>query len=206
VQLVVTDLSMGIGGRVLFEGLDFHAQSGEMVALMGPSGSGKSTLIGGIAGQIPIRKGLVAMEPSEAAIHWVFQSTPLLGRRSGLDNVALAAELRGVPREAALEDSRGLLLNLGLVGRLEVPSYRLSGGEKQRVAVARALMSEADVILADEPTASLDPDSRAQVLRGMRRAAETGAIVILATHDRWVAEQCDQVIELLAAPAEGGQD
>lgn len=199
-RLVIDAVAMSAGGRVLFRDLTTTVDPGEVIAIMGPSGSGKSTLIAGIAGLLPIDIGRIHFDgvSPEPTVHWLFQSTPLLGRRTAIDNIALVAEIRGTPRTEALTRSKALLDDLELGDRADQPVYRLSGGEKQRVAVARAFLSGVNLILADEPTASLDPISRGHVVAMLRRAASTGAMVIIATHDQWVADQCARVLDLTA--------
>lgn len=130
---------MSAGGRRLFTDLAFDVAGAQMVAVMGPSGSGKSTLLAGIAGLLPVDAGEVRFDDGSkgASIHWVFQTTALLGRRSAADNVALLGELRGIPRNTALTDARVLLGELGLGDRVDERAFRLSGGEKQRVVIAR---------------------------------------------------------------------
>jgi ABC-type lipoprotein export system ATPase subunit len=200
-RLSVRGLAMSAGGRRLFGGLAFDVAGTQMVAVTGPSGAGKSTLLAGIAGLLPVDAGEVRFHDGSRApsIHWVFQAASLLGRRSAADNVALLAELRGVPRDTALADARRLLGELGLGGRADERAFRLSGGEKQRVAVACALASRAEVVLADEPTASLDPASRSGVVTALRRTADAGAAVVVATHDPWVADRCTHVVDLSTA-------
>jgi len=189
---------MSAGGRSLFTNLTTSINDGDMIALMGPSGSGKSTLLAGIAGLLPYDAGDVRFhEDIDASdIHWIFQTTSLLPRRTAADNVALVAELRGVPRIQALEYAHALLEELGLMQCANTRAYRLSGGEKQRVAIARALAAHARIILADEPTAALDPHSRSVVVTSLQRAAAAGAAVIVATHDQWVAEHCHSIVDL----------
>jgi ABC-type lipoprotein export system ATPase subunit len=197
-RLNVDRVTMQVGARTLFRELTLGVDSGETLAVLGPSGSGKSTLLGGIAGLIPVESGRVWFDSpaSKPSLHWLFQSTPLLMRRNAADNIALVAELKGSSRTESLEVARQLLSDLGLSQRAKDASYRLSGGEKQRVAVARAYVSGADVILADEPTASLDPESREHVTAMLMRSAERGAIVAVATHDPWVAAHCKRVLRL----------
>lgn len=204
-RLIADSIGMTVGTRALFSGLSFSVRSGEIAALMGPSGAGKSTLLAGIASLAPLSSGSMRHEPASGdeadpkgaeRIHWMFQSSPLLSRRSALENVALAHELRGVLRADALEQSLATLTSLGLDDVAEQPVHRLSGGERQRVAVARALAAGPALLLADEPTASLDADSRAVVTEALLAVARNGSTVIVATHDRWVADRCDQIIEL----------
>ncbi len=204
-QLAIDSLSMSAGGRVLFSDLSFSVSAGQIVAVMGPSGVGKSTLLAGIAGQVAPTAGEIRRAPSadpkqgSPSIHWMFQSSPLLVRRTALDNVALAYELRGSSRADALERAAEVLETLGLKDSTTQRAYRLSGGERQRVAVARAIAAKPELLLADEPTASLDQDNRKGVTRALVAAAREGAIVLVATHDAWVAEQCDHVVDLREA-------
>ncbi len=200
-RLVAESVRMTVGERTLFENLTLELESGSTTALMGPSGVGKSTLLGGIAGVRPFARGRVLVEDIDEPprVSWMFQSSPLLYRRSAVDNVAVAFELRGMPRVAALEKAADVLATLGLRDRTAIKAHKLSGGERQRVAVARAIAASADLLLADEPTASLDSVSRELVVEALKTAAREGAAVIIATHDNWVASRCDQCIELQAA-------
>lgn len=206
-RVIADAVGMAVGGRLLFSELSFHVSAGQIAALMGPSGVGKSTLLAGIAGLSPLTAGtirftlpdgtLVSPQDADAArVHWMFQSSPLLGRRSALDNVALAHELRGEDRGDAIAASREILATLELGALAHQPVHRLSGGERQRVAVARALAARPHLLLADEPTASLDAATRAIVTQALVTVAREGAAVIVATHDKWVADHGDQVIEL----------
>jgi ABC-type lipoprotein export system ATPase subunit len=199
VQFIVDRVTMSAGGRVLFRDLRATVVSGESLALMGPSGSGKSTLIGGIAGLIPIDAGEILRENESAGsvTHWIFQSAPLLLRRTAVENVALVAEIRGVPRDLAKDRAYVALEELGLGRHSDIPAFKLSGGEKQRVAVAGALVSEASVVLADEPTSSLDPESRDYVIAALQRMAAAGAVVVVATHDWKVSESCTYTVALV---------
>lgn len=197
-RVAVQDVAMSVPGRQLFRGLNFQARAGEVIAVMGPSGMGKSTLLAGIAGILPLDNGEVVFgqEVHKHSVHWVFQTTNLLPKRSALDNVALMGELRGLSRSDSLSLAQSALDKVGLAERSRECAFKLSGGEKQRVAVARAIASNAPVILADEPTASLDTHSRESVTSALLGAAEAGSCVIVATHDHWVAQQCTRIIDL----------
>ena len=194
--------------RVL-DGLDFDAEGGELVAVVGRSGSGKSTLLhllGGLdradTGTIDLggtrldrldEGGLTAVR--RRRVGFVFQSFHLLPELSGLENVLLPAQLA---RDGTLAAPRAkeLLQWLGLTdvaGRLPTT---LSGGEQQRLAVARALINDPLLVLADEPTGNLDETSGNQVLELLRRVADSGRIVVLATHDRGATAVADRVLQL----------
>jgi ABC-type lipoprotein export system ATPase subunit len=197
-QLVVDTVGMKFGSRTLFENLAFHVGSGDTLALMGPSGVGKSTLLSLLAGVAKATTGTIRLEGSTRppSISWMFQNSPLLYRRSAIDNVAVVLELAGASRQLALDEASHLLGEVGLASVSSTVAHRLSGGERQRVAVARAIAARADLVLADEPTASLDGGSRESVVHALLRASRAGAALVVATHDPWVAERCDRVVHL----------
>ena len=194
--------------RVL-DGLDFDAEGGELVAVVGRSGSGKSTLLhllGGLdradTGTIDLggtrldrldEGGLTAVR--RRRVGFVFQSFHLLPELSGLENVLLPAQLA---RDGTLAAPRAkeLLQWLGLTDVARRLPTTLSGGEQQRLAVARALINDPLLVLADEPTGNLDETSGNQVLELLRRVADSGRIVVLATHDREATAVADRVLQL----------
>ena len=194
--------------RVL-DGLDFDAEAGELVAVVGRSGSGKSTLLhllGGLdradTGTIDLggtrldrldEGGLTAVR--RRRVGFVFQSFHLLPELSGLENVLLPAQLA---RDGTLAAPRAkeLLQWLGLTDVARRLPTTLSGGEQQRLAVARALINDPLLVLADEPTGNLDETSGNQVLELLRRVADSGRIVVLATHDRGATAVADRVLQL----------
>ena len=194
--------------RVL-DGLDLVASGGELVAVIGRSGSGKSTLLhvlGGLdrpeRGTIEIgrtridtldERGLTAVRRQQ--VGFVFQAFHLLPELSGLENVLLPAQLARDGMHAGPR-ARDLLSRLGLDEAARRLPTTLSGGEQQRLAVARALINDPVLVLADEPTGNLDETSGAQVLELLRGAADSGRVVVLATHDASATGIADRVLRL----------
>ena len=192
-------------------GVDLDVGPGEFVALVGPSGAGKSTLLHIIAGLEPVTAGRVEVGGAVlselndddrarlrlAAIGIVFQTFQLIESLTALENAVLPLLLTGVPRREAAAAGAELLDELGLTTRLGHAPEELSVGEKQRVCLARALISKPALLLADEPTASLDGPATDDAMRLLRRAArKRGNTVILATHDARAAAYADTTYTL----------
>ncbi|PDQ36362.1 MAG: hypothetical protein B5766_01310 [Candidatus Lumbricidophila eiseniae] len=184
----------------LFRQLDTIFAPRTMTAFVGPSGSGKSTLLD-IAGQVlSPAEGQVFLckdddslsPPVTSDFGWVLQSNTVLAGRTALDNAALGLLASGMSHRQARKRARTVLAELGLEHRLGAPVSELSGGEVQRVTIARCLLSPAPIILADEPTGQLDYASTRTVVAALRSAAEAGKIILLATHDPVVARECDR--------------
>ncbi len=201
-------------GRTEIRAVDevsFAVRAGEIVLIMGPSGSGKTTLLslaGGLltptAGDVVIAGSVLGSlsrkDLSHLRLHrigFVFQAFNLLAGLSALENVALVMNLAG-RRDAGVErDSRRLLERLGLGERLDHVPADLSGGEKQRVAVARALANDPPLILADEPTGNLDSRSGREVMAMMTELArEREKAVVIVTHDNRIMGMADRVLWL----------
>lgn len=206
-RIEVRGLGARFGTREIFAGLDARFEAGTVTAIRAPSGFGKSTLLAMIAGELAPAAGdiLLAADteghaapgaPLSPGVSWVDQSSPVLPRRTALDNAALGALSRGLERDAAVRRSARELERLGLADRAHTLGARLSGGEKQRVALARALTARRPILLADEPTASLDAEARSLACNALRHAAARGALVIIATHDPWVASRADGVLDM----------
>ncbi len=205
--------------RVL-KGIDLTVEQGEFLMLVGPSGSGKTTLLsilgcvlsqtageGYLFGQ-PLHgrkeRELPAMRLSY--IGFIFQGHNLMPALTAEQNVAVPLELRGYSRRAALQEARDTLAAVGLSDKFARRPDELSGGQRQRVAVARAVAGRPPLILADEPTASLDAESGAQVSALLKRlAAERGHTVVVVTHDSRIFHLADRIVHiedgLLVAPA-----
>lgn len=195
----------------VLRGVDLSVAAGEIVALLGPSGSGKSTMLqaiglleGGFEGSIRIAGQ--AVEKADAAMRtqvrrdrlgFVYQFHHLLPDFNAIENVVMPQLIANQPRQKAISHARELLTELGLGQRLEHRPSQLSGGEQQRVAVARALANKPVLVLADEPTGNLDEATSERVLGEFLRVVRGhGSSALIATHNRALAGQMDRVVEL----------
>jgi tungstate transport system ATP-binding protein len=180
------DVTLALGGRTPLDGLSFELLPGGITALMGPNGAGKSLTLRVMAGLIEPSAGVVRFaggRPGPSELAFVFQK-PVLLRRSVRANLEHALATYGVPRRERPERVHDLLRRTDLAELAHAPARRLSGGEQQRLAMARALAAGPRFLLLDEPTASLDPQATAAIEALVRRAAEDGVKVVLVTHDR----------------------
>ncbi|QXC59767.1 ABC transporter ATP-binding protein [Aquihabitans sp. G128] len=218
--LVGRDLHRSFGATTALAGVTLAIGRGEAVAAMGPSGSGKSTLLHCLAGIEPPDRGEVWLGPDRidhlderrrTAVRrrrfgFVFQSGHLLPELPAVENVALPLMLEGHPRRRAVAEARRWFAPLGIDGLEHRLPGELSGGQAQRVTIARALVTTPAVVFADEPTAALDRTTGREVVALLVQAARTsGAGLLVVTHDPEVAEACDRSVLLrdgaLAAPA-----
>jgi putative ABC transport system ATP-binding protein len=191
-------------------GVDLEIGRGEAVALVGPSGSGKSTLlnlIGGLdrptSGEIWVDGENIARAPGKRLVEhrrkrigFVFQSFNLLPHRTALENVEVPMMIAGLPKAERRERARELLDSMGLSARLRHSPSQMSGGEQQRVAIARSLANRPSILLADEPTGNIDSATGAEIMRLLRDLNSQGVTLILVTHDATVASYADRVIRL----------
>ena len=183
------------GERIdVLRGISFDVKAGECVAITGASGSGKSTLLHLIGGlEEPDHGSLTAFGREQ--IGFVFQFHYLLPDLSARENVALPLMIRR--SRTAAQQAAGLLEQTGLAGRLDHPVSHLSGGEQQRVAVVRALITEPQLVLADEPTGNLDPAVGEEIGHTLVDYSRShSAIVIIATHSPSLAQLCDYSLVL----------
>ncbi|HSS62581.1 MAG TPA: ATP-binding cassette domain-containing protein [Candidatus Limnocylindrales bacterium] len=201
---------MGEVAVTALRGVSLKVAPGEFVAVMGPSGCGKSTLLSLIGGlDRPTEGTIVAggrklneMRDRQLAdyrlqhVGTIFQSFNLIPTLSALDNVALPMTLGGVPASQRRERSRRLLEKVGLKDRAAFRPTRLSGGEQQRVSVARALANRPGLLLADEPTGNLDEESGQGVLGLIKEMHDLGATVVMVTHDPDVAAVADRIVRM----------
>jgi ABC-type lipoprotein export system ATPase subunit len=194
--------------RVL-DGVDVSIEEGELVAILGRSGTGKSTLINLIGGIDRPDSGTIVVAGADLAqlderglteyrrrqVGFIFQLFHLIPELTGAENVLMPARLTGAAPDAPRR-ARELLARLELDGAADQLPHTLSGGEQQRIAIARALVNDARLILADEPTGNLDPDSGARVLEILRSIAAGQRSVVLVTHDEQATAVADRVLEL----------
>jgi putative ABC transport system ATP-binding protein len=212
-------LTKRYGGRAVFDGLDLDVRSGEFVALVGRSGAGKSTLLHLLSGiDVPdagqVRLGDVELtaldEPQRTALRrqrigLVFQAFNLVPSLSAVDNVRLPMELVGTSPSQAQRAALATLEALGLAGLADRFPEQLSGGEQQRIGVARALAHSPGLVLADEPTGSLDLENAGAVIDLLAAACrQRGATLVLVTHSQDVMDRADRLLRLVDGRLEPG--
>jgi putative ABC transport system ATP-binding protein len=190
----------------VLEAVDLELAEGEWVAILGPSGSGKSTLLNILGLLDRPDAGIYELAGEDVSdigdtrraelrnrrIGFVFQSFNLLPRTSALENVAAPLLYRGVRRAARLDRARDALERVGLAEQVDYDPGQLSGGQLQRVAVARALVGEPALLLADEPTGNLDSRSGAEVMELFSALHQSGTTVLMITHDPTVAARAQR--------------
>lgn len=183
--------------RVLFESVSFELHPGNALVIEGPSGTGKSTLLALLGGLLQPTSGQVQVDAGRRApFAWVLQSLNCLGARSVLANACLHNLLDGEPPRDAQRRGLHALEALGIADLARRRARQLSGGEQQRLAVARAVASIRPIVLADEPTSQLDRHNAALVMQSLIAAAESGRCVVIVTHDRDALPEGSQVAAL----------
>jgi putative ABC transport system ATP-binding protein len=209
--------AVGVGfrlqGREILHDITLHVPRGGSLALTGPSGSGKSTLLAVLAGLIRPHQGtvhidgtdLATMDPATVRRHTgiVFQSYGLLSLLTGAENIELAQQARGDSPAVIAQQTRKTLDAVGLLQRADHLVEELSGGEQQRIAVARALVGDAAIVLADEPTAELDEQNRRRIIALLLEVPASGRTLVIATHDPDVAGACARTAQLRAGRLTG---
>ncbi|MCG7260938.1 ABC transporter ATP-binding protein [Corynebacterium aurimucosum] len=209
--LSLTDITKDFGGGPVLAGISLDIEPGELVAVMGPSGSGKSTLLHCMSGVLTPTHGSVRYGDEELSalgdgprsrlrlrnFGFVFQDGQLLPELSNVDNVALPAMLNGVSRGAARKRAMELLDQLGLGGLAERRPAQVSGGQAQRVTIARALVASPGVVFADEPTGALDQSTGHEVMQMLTTIVrQSGASLVMVTHDPKVADWMQRRVEI----------
>lgn len=196
--------------QTLFD-INISINSGEIIIMTGPSGSGKTTLLSLIGGLRSVQAGSLKFLEQELRgasqqqlvqvrrqIGYIFQAHNLLEFLTARQNVQMSVELqKGISQSSAQSKSEAMLRTVGLGNRIDYYPESLSGGQKQRVAIARALVNHPKLVLADEPTASLDKQSGRDVVELMQRLAkEQGTTILMVTHDNRILDVADRIIEM----------
>jgi len=202
-------LGNGAGAVEILKGIDLAVPTGQTLALLGPSGSGKSSLMAVLSGLERASSGTLLVAGEDFAgmdedglararrgrIGIVLQAFHLLPTMTALENVATPLELAGI--EGAREKAEAELVAVGLGHRLSHYPAQLSGGEQQRLAIARALAPHPALVFADEPTGNLDAVTGASIIELLlARRAETGSTLLIITHDESLAHQCERIVTL----------
>lgn len=186
-------------------------RKGELLAIMGPSGSGKSTLLALIGTLEKATEGKIVLDGTDLTsvpekslprvrrekIGFIFQHYNLIPTLSAFENVELSMRFSRVRKQERGERARSLLEELGLGNRLSHKPSELSGGEQQRVSIARALANKPALILADEPTGEVDSKTRDSIVRIFKELSEKGQTIIVVTHDPEVAKECSRVLKIM---------
>ena len=191
-------------------GASLSADKGEMVAVMGKSGSGKSTLLNILGGlmtmdegelrvggkKVDFRKKKYLLNYRRREVGFVVQYFALIDDMNVYKNVSLPLRYQGIPRAKIRQRTQKMLRNLGIEEKSKSYPGELSGGQQQRAAIARALVKNAKIILADEPTGALDEDTGNDVMKLFQRLKMKNRVIIIVTHDSKVAEYCDRIVYL----------
>jgi len=210
--VTVNQLSKTLGNIRAIDNVSFDIERGEFLAVQGPSGSGKTTLLGLLAGLEKADEGsiligdeeLTSMTEDQLAlfrrhnIGFVFQTFNLIPTLNTLENIALPLYPERMNRKDMLERARKAAYDVGLSERLDHYPNELSGGEQQRVAVARSLINEPKVIFADEPTGNLDSKTGEKIIELLHKLnREKGQTFVLVTHDDKIAKESSRIIRLI---------
>ncbi len=215
------DFKLGKNSISILKGINLDIEQGEMVALLGPSGSGKSTFLNVLGGLVPPTSGEVLirdfhiseMTENELCLFrrdhlgFIFQSYNLISTMTAIENVALTLTFAGVPKAIRRERASEALSIVGLLDRMDHKPSELSGGEQQRVSIARALVNHPEIILADEPTGNLDSKNSTDIMEMITRLnRENNQTFVIVTHDPEAAKYCTKVIHMRDGIIESWED
>jgi putative ABC transport system ATP-binding protein len=201
----------GEARTLALRGVDLEADFGEMIYIVGPSGSGKTTLLSVLSGILRPNSGQVladgidiwSLDSNQLAdfrlhkLGFVFQDFHLFPRLNTAENVAIPLILRKAPWDESIQEAIRYLDIVGLKGRADLPPVKLSGGEQQRVAIARAMIGKPDILIMDEPTASLDGDTGHTILKFVREnILDANRCIVVVTHDSRIYEFASRILKM----------
>ena len=210
-MIKIEGIHKSFGSLEVLKGIDLEISKGEMVSIVGPSGAGKTTLLQIMGTLDKADAGRVSIDGTDVGtlsgnelsqfrnrhIGFVFQFHQLLPEFTAVENVMLPALIAGQKRSEALVRATELLSRFSLLERMSHKPSELSGGEKQRVAVARALMMKPEIVFADEPSGSLDSANKTQLHQLLKQLnKETGQTIVIVTHDNELARLSDRIIQI----------
>ena len=199
-RLIAEEVTHRFGAEEILHNASIEVRSGQAVAVVGPSGSGKSTLLSILGGILRPTEGAVRQtdddgDMEQIDVAWILQTTNAFGHRTVTDNVRVGTLSRSLSKEERRERIDDAIDAVGLSHRVTARAKTLSGGELQRLAIARARVSRAPFVLADEPTGQIDQRMTTAVL-DLLIDSRASAGLIVATHDPMVAERCDRVVAI----------
>jgi len=206
----LSKIQKAFGKKELFRGLELSVNQGEMIAIVGESGAGKTTLLNIIGVIEPLLEGefvlfgkanikpnsMKAQRLIRERISFLFQNFALIDNATVFENLAMALKYVKAKKHDKQKKVAQALQQVGLAGYEKLKIFELSGGEQQRIALARVLLKPSELILADEPTGSLDEENRNEIIQLLKKMNEAGKTILIVTHDPYVAEQCERVIAL----------
>ncbi|MFD6637043.1 ATP-binding cassette domain-containing protein [Micromonospora chalcea] len=209
-MISINGIAKSFGTRTLWSDLSFTVDQGQVVAVVGSSGSGKSTLLNCLGLLEPVNAGEIVIGGRDITrfragaqrrfrrdtLGYLFQNYALIENATIAFNLNVAVTTRA---RRSRDEFEAALEQVGLGGRGKERVYRLSGGEQQRVALARLLVKKPTLVLADEPTGALDSDNATMVISVLRGMAESGCAVVIATHSKHVESNCDSTLDLTAS-------
>lgn len=209
-MIVVENLSKSFGPRTLWSKVNFTVDSGEMLALVGPSGAGKSTLLNCLGLLETADSGEINVDGSDItrfgrgarrrfrrdSLGYLFQNYALIDNATVTANLGVAVAASKLSKKQRRQEYEAALERVSLVGHMKEKVYRLSGGEQQRVALARLMVKKPTLILADEPTGALDDENETMVIEVLQNMSRRGATVIVATHRDQVRDACDSFFKV----------
>ncbi|OIP80832.1 cell division ATP-binding protein FtsE [Candidatus Peregrinibacteria bacterium CG22_combo_CG10-13_8_21_14_all_44_10] len=209
-MILFQNITKRYDGRAVLKDVDLQISGGEFVTLIGPSGAGKSTLIHALIGALKPNRGMISVDGFDITdidrnklqdyrrkIGIVFQDFKLLPKKTVFENIAFAMEVCGAAEADTKKKVKEVLEIVNLTRQQDQFPHQLSGGEKQRTAIGRALVHDPKLFIADEPTGNLDPESAEEVLRILQKINISGTTVILATHNQYLVDNIRKRVILM---------